>query len=275
MAIEIIKKQFLNQPNYPCQINSEVNCGTYLVQSPVLYVVLEGQITIEYKKKKTTFREGDIFILEDEKTVTYEKKASDVTLGFSSIYIFISQELFVEFRIQFPCLANRCCTSFHLQECYNQVPEVKDIVNKIVVYMQNNGDTEIINHKVQELLYVIRIEMPSLFTHIHLISHIDPPDYVQLVKNNMHMKINQLAGLCKCSCQYFRRKYRQLTNSSPGYDKKKIQMEKIREMVRNTNLSICDIAKKTSYFNVGNLSRAYTRYFHISPSEDRGKSIIS
>lgn len=96
-------------------------------------------------------------------------------------------------------------------------------------------------------------------------------DSISYIEENLQEKIGleEIAGHACLSKFHFHRLFHSAVGSSPGdYVRKRRLSEAAREL-RETNGKIVDIALKYQFGSQESFSRAFKRYFGLSPSEFR------
>lgn len=83
------------------------------------------------------------------------------------------------------------------------------------------------------------------------------------------VRVEQLAALCALSTGHFHSCFRELTGMTPRAYVQRRRLEHARTLVRHSPLSLGHIATLVGFHDQGSFSRAYRRYFEISPSHDR------
>ncbi|MFJ5539139.1 helix-turn-helix transcriptional regulator [Vreelandella titanicae] len=83
------------------------------------------------------------------------------------------------------------------------------------------------------------------------------------------IRVEQLAALCALSPGHFHSCFRELTGVTPLAYVQRRRLEHARTLVRHSTLSLGHIALLVGFRDQGSFSRAYRRYFELSPSSDR------
>ncbi len=83
------------------------------------------------------------------------------------------------------------------------------------------------------------------------------------------IRVEQLAALCALSPGHFHSCFRELTGVTPLAYVQRRRLEHARTLVRHSTLSLGHIAMLVGFRDQGSFSRAYRRYFELSPSSDR------
>jgi AraC-like DNA-binding protein len=90
----------------------------------------------------------------------------------------------------------------------------------------------------------------------------------EVLKNHLHstLSINELANLSGLSLSTFKREFRKQFKSTPSNYLKDKRLEKTKEMLLITELSITEICYKTGFKDIAHFSRSFKQKYNISPS---------
>jgi AraC-like DNA-binding protein len=80
---------------------------------------------------------------------------------------------------------------------------------------------------------------------------------------------DQLADKVDLSLYKLKRGFKQLFGISPYHLLVEIRLHKARMLLKNTSLTILEIAMKTGYRSPESFAKAYKKLFGISPSDER------
>lgn len=83
------------------------------------------------------------------------------------------------------------------------------------------------------------------------------------------IRVEQLAALCALSPGHFHSCFREVTGVTPLAYVQRRRLEHARTLVRHSTLTLGHIGMLVGFGDQGSFSRAYRRYFAISPSSDR------
>ena len=96
---------------------------------------------------------------------------------------------------------------------------------------------------------------------------------IRLITRNYHepISIEALAEKCGYSCSNFRKTFHAATGYSPQDYLKRLRLEAVSSMLRNTDEDILSIALKSGYATLSNFNRQFQAHFGMSPREWRAK----
>lgn len=96
-------------------------------------------------------------------------------------------------------------------------------------------------------------------------------DAVAIMQSNLSrgMSISDLASALEVPVWKVNRLFNRYLHSSPTSYLMHLRLAKARDMLRNTTLTVGDIATECGYDNAESFSRAYRSQYKLSPSQDR------
>ncbi len=137
---------------------------------------------------------------------------------------------------------------------------------------------ELLSLKLRELIVMLVNADPSrqmedfladLFaTNEHSFKHV--------IENHIFhdLSLDELAFLTNTSLSTFKRKFKELFNDSPAHYIKRRRLEKAKDLLLRTNLSITDICYEVSFTEVSHFSRSFRQLFGRTPSVFRKKALV-
>lgn len=158
----------------------------------------------------------------------------------------------------------------------------KNVIAKFIeslgFYFENPAlvTDQILELKIKELILLL-IQTKNVDSIAALIASLYAPRTVQLRKViEMHlfsnMSINELAKLCNLSLSSFKREFKKTYSDSPQSYINSKRLEKAQHLLRNTQMSIGEIAFDTGFNDPQYFTRLFTRNLGISPSDFRAKN---
>ncbi|MBR5892516.1 MAG: helix-turn-helix transcriptional regulator [Bacteroidaceae bacterium] len=91
----------------------------------------------------------------------------------------------------------------------------------------------------------------------------------------MHLPIDEIARQLDISYSLFRREFRRLCGIPPGQYRQEAKLEKAKELLLTTNISIADIASHLSFENLGQFSTFFRKRVGVPPLEYRKRKIYA
>src|SRR5690606_26353362 len=136
---------------------------------------------------------------------------------------------------------------------------------------------ELLKLKIQELILLLR-QTSNLDTLQELFRDTFSPVEVnvkQVVYSHIFSDctVDDLSLLCNMSTSSFKRQFRKIFNDTPSNFFKNKRLEKARELLDHSNLSVGEIAFETCFYDSAHLSRSFREKFGDTPTEYRKKSL--
>ena len=91
------------------------------------------------------------------------------------------------------------------------------------------------------------------------------------LENNELLKESVLANRCNMSVANFRREFTKHTGLSPKKYINQNRMAYAQYLLRNTNLTVLEIASKVGYAEISCFNRMFKNTFSVSPKKYRNK----
>jgi AraC-like DNA-binding protein len=152
---------------------------------------------------------------------------------------------------------------------------IKKFVEGLYFYFDNPGliSNELLELKVKELVLLL-VQTKNAESIASLFFDLFSPRSLSLkevINNHLfsNLSIEDLAVLCNLSPSTFNRTFQTLFNSTPASYIKTQRLERARELLLISSLSITEIAFQTCFADVAHFSRSFKAFHHYSPSEYR------
>jgi len=81
--------------------------------------------------------------------------------------------------------------------------------------------------------------------------------------------INDIAELCNVSISTFNRQFKKIFDSTPSKFFKTKRLEKAKDLLKNSNQTISEIAAETCFYDTAHFDRSFKTYFGYTPGEFR------
>lgn len=134
---------------------------------------------------------------------------------------------------------------------------------------------ELLMLKIRELILLLlqtrnAKSIQDLFNHLFSPTEID---LKEAVRNHLFsdLSIRELAMLCNMSTSTFNRRFRRLFNESPSAYFRDQRLEKARELIETSTMTIKEIAYHTCFYDLAHFSRSFKEKFQCSPTGFRKK----
>ena len=153
------------------------------------------------------------------------------------------------------------------------VPELKDIIFRLVKLLQNPVETNILGEGiVRELIFQIlkgekSAPLYALAMRNTNLSNIETALKEIHGKYDQSLDIDMLAKMVNMSVSSFHHTFKEVTASSPIQYLKKIRLVKARAYIAENGLRVNEAARKVGYESVSQFSREFKRYHGASPKD--------
>lgn len=152
---------------------------------------------------------------------------------------------------------------------------LQEFIKGLQFYFDNRAlvTDELLKLKIQELILLL-LETHNLETLKELFSETFSPVEVnmkQVVYNHIFTActLDDLAMLCNMSTSTFKRQFRKIFNDTPSLFLKNKRLEKARDLLQHSNLTISEIAFETCFYDTAHLSKSFRKKFRYTPTEYR------
>ena len=152
---------------------------------------------------------------------------------------------------------------------------IQKFIEGIYYYLDNPDlvNDELLELKVKELLLLLvqtsnGASIMSLFSDLFTPSQIGIKD---VVNNHLFsgISVEDLASLCSLSVSTFNRSFQSLFNDTPANYIKMQRLQRARDLLAISALTVSEIAFQTCFKDVGHFSRSFKAAYHHSPSAYR------
>jgi AraC family transcriptional regulator, exoenzyme S synthesis regulatory protein ExsA len=250
--------------------------GSIYLEENILLFVLEGHFTFRYGKATYEVKKNQIVFL--KKNILTEYHTSLDNEGAAFLLFVLKSELVLEFA-RLEQLAVGC----------SEVPDlitIKDPGARLLIYMTSlqsyfHGDGNVkeslVKIKLLELLFCLSgSDQPILEQMLDIRDHFRS-NITRIVEENIMntLTLNQLARLSGRSISSFRRDFLFIYNMSPGRWIRQKRLEKSKELLLSTNMTITNICYVLGFESNAHFSRLFKSFFGYPPSALRPHSMVA
>ncbi|KEQ29356.1 AraC family transcriptional regulator [Pedobacter antarcticus 4BY] len=128
--------------------------------------------------------------------------------------------------------------------------------------------------KILELLYDLSEENPVFLQQLMNLNRNDTRDLMNVVQIN-YLKpytLEELAYISGRSLSGFRREFEALFQTTPAKWIQEKRLQKAKELISSTQLTVADVCYEVGYENVSHFSRLYKSHFGYNPSLTKSQS---
>jgi AraC family transcriptional regulator, exoenzyme S synthesis regulatory protein ExsA len=244
--------------------------GRMFLEDHMLLFVLKGRYLLKFGNQSYLVKEREMLLIHKSIVVSYEKfgdERSDDLMEY--MMFFLKDELLNEF-IKMTNLQSSYPSTVIPISVYPMNERLTGYIESLKpIFKDSNKIHEgLIKLKLLELLYdVADTDEKFLYQFLHL-RHIERKSISQVVEENIlnPVSIDDLAYLSGRSLSTFKREFKEIYNSTPLKWIRNRRLDKARELLSHTPLSITEVCFSTGFENVAHFSRVFKERYGVSPS---------
>jgi AraC-like DNA-binding protein len=249
--------------------------GSMFLDENMLLIILEGTLKIRYGKAEYEVKKGQMAFLRKDIVVYYETE-SDPEQSVKVEYILFS--LKYELVREFVKLAELSIAAKEevLPIIINQLDKrLLKYIDSLEFYFIEPEKVEgsLIKIKLLELLFYLSANDNKILEQLLDLRDHFRSNITATVEDNImnSLSLNQLAVLSGRSLSSFRRDFLAIYNMPPSQWIRQKRLEKARELLISTKMTITDICYTTGFENIAHFSRLFKSEFGYCPTEFRMK----
>lgn len=255
-----------------CIHSTEVK-GTMFLEQHLLLIVLEGSVVLTYGKQEYTLGKNDMILLKKATAVKYHKFGND-----ENDHIYDS----LMFSIKDDLLKSFLATSeIKVAKPEGEIKTDVYPMNECLVAFAHSLKPYFFEHsvvhpgqlrlKIMELLYDVAESNRKMFLQILQLHEPVRTDIRNVVEQHYAspVSVSELAYLSGRSLSSFKRDFQNIYNIAPATWIREKRLEKAKDMVETTALSVSDICYSLGFENVSHFSRIYKEFHGQAPSVAR------
>lgn len=244
--------------------------GTMYLEEHLLLIVLEGSVTLTYGEQVYVVSKNEMILLKKAIAVKYDKVGNPNNDNiYDSLMFSIKDSLLKSFlatsEIKIPKIEGEVKTGVYpMSEClvafaYSLKPYFFD--DSIV----HPGQLRL---KIMELLYDVAECNRNMFLQILQLHEPVRTEIRHVVEQNYAspISLSELAYLSGRSLSSFKRDFQGVYNMSPALWIREKRLEKAKEMLETTLMSVSDICYSLGFENTSHFSRIFKEYHGQAPT---------
>jgi AraC-like DNA-binding protein len=152
---------------------------------------------------------------------------------------------------------------------------IEKFIESLYFYFDNPDlvSDELLELKIKELLLLL-VQTKNAESIVSLFSDLFTPRNVsikEVINNHLfsNLSIEELAALSNLSVSTFNRSFQTMFNDTPANYIKTKRLERAKELLSMSSLTVSEIAFQTCFSDTAHFSRSFKATFHCSPSEYR------
>ena len=240
-----------------------------VLKSFVIHYVTRGYGTFKVNDKVYNLKEGDIFILLKGMDVEYMASMDNpweyYWIGFSGSKVdeYLNRTSIIDSNVA-NCKEN------------SKIPNI--ILNMCEIsknYNPSNSDDILLLNELYSLLYALIGEFPKPFEYKDKEIHTYIQDAINFINSNYmnSITVNEIAEHVNLSRSYLYKMFIKNLNISPQKYLINLRMYKATLLLKNTKIPIGEVANKVGYSDSLLFSKAFSKYFSMSPLNYRNNKV--
>ncbi len=252
-------------------IYSGVKTGTMYLQDHVLLFVLEGTYIVRFGKKEYKVRKNEMVLLQKAIVIEYEKFGeSDSEYALDYTMFFLKDELLNEF-LNMSNIKYSYPSVFIPVTVHSATERLQSYIVSLKAYFKESKEVgdELVKLKLFELLFNIVDADEKLLYQFLQLKRKEPSSIVKVIEENLMnpVSLNDLAYLSGRSLSTFKREFQAIYNEPTFQWIRNRRLEKAKELLMNSGLSVTDVCFATGFENVAHFSKSFKKKYGVPPSE--------
>jgi AraC-like DNA-binding protein len=250
---------------------------TNMLKEHFLLFSLEGTNELQIGNQFISLKKGEMLLLKKATYVEIVKRGeAEDNFMYESVSFSLKKDIILDF-IKLIEMDN-----YH----HDKIVDKKILVHSYGIRLQTFLDslkpyfdetekikTGLYKLKILELLYDLSDENPVFLQQLVNLNRIETRDLMNVVETN-YLKpytLEELAYKSGRSLSGFRREFESLFQTTPAKWIQEKRLQKAKELIFSTQLTISDICNEVGYENVSHFSRLYKSHFGYNPSETKSR----
>lgn len=238
-----------------------------LLEEHMILYVMKGQNIVTHGKQIYTMQENSMLLLKKNTLIQYDKSGA-----YDSMMFFLKDEFLQDFiRIaNIKDVASKEAVSLSIKPVNERM---RKFFESLVPYFAepDNVDEGLLKIKMLELLYDVAAADKELLQQLLQMKKPAKTDLAEVVEANFAtpITIEQLAYLSGRSLASFKRDFNDIYNLPPSEWIRIKRLNKAKEALENTDLSVLDVCYMVGFENPSHFSRIFKEHFGYTPTAVR------
>ncbi|ATF13371.1 AraC family transcriptional regulator [Brevibacillus brevis X23] len=251
--------------------DAEATTGTMFLKDHLLLIVLQGVYTIRYGDQVYKVRSNEMMFLQKSIAIEFEKSGElDSGDGLNGLMFFLKEEILDDF-----------IKLGDIKPTYPESPVpvsvnpvntcILEYVESLEPYFDNPDEIVegLVKVKVMELLFHVIDANEQISSQLLQPKRKEWNNIDKVVEENLMnpVSLHDLAYLSGRSLSTFKRDFQVMYNTSPIKWIRNRRLDKAKELLTNTSLSVTDVCFSTGFENAAHFSKVFKDRFGFPPSE--------
>ncbi|MBC7798310.1 MAG: helix-turn-helix transcriptional regulator [Pyrinomonadaceae bacterium] len=242
--------------------------GGLFTHSHLLFVVVSGEITIEYGAEKIAIEKGAAVFIKKNSRFAYKKTAAQ-NQPYHSLLFFFDDELLHEFnrsRRKFTARTNEDLSAVKIKS-NSSLLAFAETVNSYFDE-QLSAEPELLRLKMLEILFVVTAYDAKLSGCFAQFNTSDNADLARLMETefNQNLSLTEFARKSGRSLSKFKRDFQATFAVPPQQWLRENRLDYARRMLTTTDKTVSDVCYEAGFENLSHFSRLFKQHFGCRPS---------
>jgi AraC family transcriptional regulator, exoenzyme S synthesis regulatory protein ExsA len=253
----------------------ESKAGTLFLEDHLLLFVLNGTYTVRFGNQVHTVRKDEMVLLQKSIVIEYEKSGEDDSENrLNYMMFFLKDEIlndFIKMANVMPAYPSVMVPISVLSVNERLIHFIESL--KLMIKEPDRINPGLIKIKLLELLFDLADADDKLLFQFLQIKRKEKRHITEIIEENLFnpVSLNDLAYLSGRSLSSFKRDFQSIYNTSPLQWIRNRRLDRAKELLANSALSVTDVCYSTGFENVAHFSKVFKKRFGMSPSMVRGR----
>jgi AraC-like DNA-binding protein len=254
--------------------NQYATAGNLFLQENILLFVTEGSVNLRYGKLHYVINKNQMAFLKKDILIEYQAANCqfDGDNGNEFVLFSLRYELVKEFTkmAELSLTPKFVASAITVNTVSQQLLKFIDSLQPYFVNPEKVGGS-LIKIKLLELLFYLAGSNHEILEQVLDLREHYRSNIITTVEENImnSLSLSQLAVLAGRSLSSFRRDFLAIYNMPPSQWIRKKRLEKARELLSGTTMTVTDICYTLGFENIAHFSRLFKSQFGFPPSEFR------
>lgn len=247
---------------------NSMEAGSIFTEEHLLVFVTKGSGVIRFGDTYHTVAEDQLLLLRKNILVRYHSFDADHPMELLVFYM--RDDIVTEFIRITKTKADT--SAYPVSITLNNVTEkLHKYLESVLLHFRENSKmaAQLIRIKLFELLFHLPDTERQLLFRLAMSKQQQRPDITTTVERNImnNISLRELAYLSGRSLSSFKRDFQAIYNMPPSQWIRQRRLEKARELVAHTSMSVTDICYTLGFEHIAHFSRLFKAHFGVAPTQ--------
>lgn len=253
-----------------------MKAGSIFSEEHLLVFITQGSGVVRFGDTYHTVSKGQLLLLRKHILVHYH--SFDAAHPMELLAFYMSEEIVTEF-IQVTKVTPDVTVAPEAISVNDVTEKLEKYLESVIIHFDESGSmqAQLIRIKLFELLFHLpEADRQRLFRLVSA-KQSGRPNITTTVEGNIlnNIPLQRLAYLSGRSLSSFKRDFQAIYNMPPSQWIRERRLEKAKELVTGTSMSVTDICYTLGFENIAHFSRLFKAYFGVAPTRYKVRAAIA